>query len=805
MPESVLEYWRVGEMWMNYSLNTPVLQHSRYFYISNLLFTSKSAIMKTLFHLFSFLTVVMCATPSAAQWYFVDQPERPVAHYKTSRYDWVVVENYPNMLFSPNAGQTWLDVSAGLPAPHEMTVIAREAWLFGLDQYSGKIFRYDFNTPAWQEYGTGVPTAGFNLNFLEAGGNLLFIHRDQYFDNGKIYLSTDNGQTWSVSNEGLPENFKASFLIDAGGKVLVSGEGGLYFSADDGESWHPASNSPPGNCELQNLYGDGHGHIFTKDYCGNSLFSASAGMNWIPANGLPEDFTPFSIAATGGTIFMTGASEFPLQNATLFFASTNAGEKWEAVESLEAPPPARYGRVVVSGAHLLVTASNDLYLSADEGLTWAQVPGISTGELPYPEFYGNSHRLFLCGDGGFITSNDDGLNWDDRSAGIPLEAYDLQTLWAGDSLILASAWDNSNHGLLRSADYGATWSVSYDLGGITSFARGGGTIFATTWMGNMRALYKSTDEGLTWQAVTNSLEGAASLWSVLIRENYIYLGGKDGVYVSEDEGTTWELRSDGLTNGDAPVVSLAYDEVNEKIYAGTWMDGLYVSPKNGQQWEVVSPGIPAAALAADGGNVYAWSGEKVYYLHNGSNSWGTSTHLGMTQPDVAATSALLTHEGTVLVGAAGGVLQSTDFAESWENYSWGLPDNTDNTWLVTSLAKDGQYAYAVCGKEGIYRRSLLEFPTAAKDRDWAGGQVQIAPNPARGATILNFNLPEAKEPVYYRLVAPDGKVLMQEELAPGQSEQVILPLHGIPAGIYLVQLNSGHHQAIRRLMVLPQE
>jgi len=235
------------------------------------------------------------------------------------------------------------------------------------------------------------------------------------------------------------------------------------------------------------------------------------------------------------------------------------------------------------------------------------------------------------------------------------------------------------------------------------------------------------------------------------------------------------------------------------------MDGLYVSPKNAQHWEVVSTGIPAAALAADGGNVYAWSGEKVYYLPNGSNTWGTSTHLGMTQPSVAATSTLLTHEGTVLVGAAGGVLQSTDFAESWESYSWGLPDNTDNTWLVTSLAKDSQYAYALCGKEGIFRRALAELSTATEDLNWTGAQIQLSPNPARGATTLNFNLPEANEPLYYRLVAPDGRILIHKTIPPGQPGRVTLPLQDIPAGLYLVQLNNGRHQATRRLMVLPQE
>jgi len=761
--------------------------------------------MKALRYLFFILTAVMCAIPAEAQWQFVNRPERPVAHYKASRYDWVVVENYPGMLFSPDAGLTWQDVSAGLPLPHEMTVIVREAWLFGLDQYSGKIFRYDFNTPAWQEYGMGVPSDGFNLNFLEAGGNLLFIHRNQYFDNGKIYLSTDNGQTWAISNEGLPEEFKASFMIESGGKVLVSGEGGLYYSADDGESWLPASNGLPGYCDLQNLYGDGHGNIFTKDYCSNAMFSVNAGMSWMLANGLPQDFTPFSIAAIGGTIFMTGASEFPVQNATLFFASTNDGEKWEPIESLEIPPAARFGRVVLSGPYLLVTVNNDLYLSDDKGQTWTEIPDIPTGELPYPEFNGNSHRLFLCGDGGFLTSADNGLTWEDHSAGTSHEAYNLQTIFANDSLVLAGAWDNANHGLFRSADYGATWSVNYGLGGVTSVARSGGAIFATTWMANMQALYKSTDEGLTWQPVTNSLEGAANLWSVLIRENYIYLGGKDGVYVSEDGGTTWELRSNGLMNDGLPVVSLAYDEVNERLYAGTWMDGLYVSPKNAQHWEVVSTGIPAAALAADGGNVYAWSGEKVYYLPNGSNTWGTSTHLGMTQPSVAATSTLLTHEGTVLVGAAGGVLQSTDFAESWESYSWGLPDNTDNTWLVTSLAKDSQYAYALCGKEGIFRRALAELSTATEDLNWTGAQIQLSPNPARGATTLNFNLPEANEPLYYRLVAPDGRILIHKTIPPGQPGRVTLPLQDIPAGLYLVQLNNGRHQATRRLMVLPQE
>lgn len=747
------------------------------------------------------MILFICGTPLEAQWYLAGQPDRPVAHYKDSRYDWVVVENYPNLSFSPDAGQTWQDVSAGLPVPHDMAIIIREAWLYGLDQYSGKVFRYDFNTPAWQEYGTGVPSDGFNLNFLEADGNLLFIHRDQFFDNGKIYLSTDNGQTWNISNEGLPESFKANFMINNGVALLVNGEGGLYFSTDQGESWEPAAYGLTGDCDLQNLYGDRQGNIFTKDYCGHLMFSVNAGLSWIPANGLPDDFTPLSIAAAGDTLFMAGASEFPLQNATLFFVSTNAGEKWKPVESIEVPAGVRFGRVVASGPHLLLAIGRDVFLSDDAGFTWEQVPGMASGQLPYPELYANSHRVFFCGDGGFHTSTDDGLNWENRSDGILPETYDLQVLWADGPLVLASAWDNANHGLLRSTDYGATWTVNYSLGGVTSFAESNGTIFATTWMGNMRALYKSTDEGLTWQAVTNSLEGAVNLRSVLIREDKIYLGGSDGVYVSEDGGTTWELRSSGLMNGGAPVVSLAFDEVNEKLYAGTWMNGLFVSSNDGQKWEVVSTGIPAAALATDGGNVYAWNGEKVYYLPNGSSTWGTSTHLGMTEPNVAATSALLVHDGTVLAGTSGGVLQSTDYAESWVNYSWGLPGNTDNTWLVTALAKDGQYAYAACGKNGIYQRLLSEFPTAAKNVAPANTQLMITPNPARGATTLNFHLPDTEGPLYYRLLTPDGKVLMQETLLPGQSEQVMIPLHGIPAGIYLVQLNSGQYHISRKLVI----
>lgn len=55
-------------------------------------------------------------------------------------------------------------------------------------------------------------------------------------DNG-LYRSSDNGETWTLLQHGLPATRMQSWLEAGGRYYVVTSQGGIYVSSDDGENW----------------------------------------------------------------------------------------------------------------------------------------------------------------------------------------------------------------------------------------------------------------------------------------------------------------------------------------------------------------------------------------------------------------------------------------------------------------------------------------------------------------------------------------------------------------------------------------
>jgi ligand-binding sensor domain-containing protein len=119
---------------------------------------------------------------------------------------------------------------------------------------------------------------------------------------GGVFLSTDNGTSWSSASNGLPSNQDGSYqyvrcLALSGTNLFAGTNDGIFLSTDNGTSWSSASN-------------------------GTSWSSAS--------NGLPTNYDGKyqyvgSLALSGTSIF-AGTSDG-------VFLSTNNGAKWTKVST----------------------------------------------------------------------------------------------------------------------------------------------------------------------------------------------------------------------------------------------------------------------------------------------------------------------------------------------------------------------------------------------------------------------------------------------------------------------------------------
>lgn len=126
--------------------------------------------------------------------------------------------------------------------------------------------------------------------------------------------------------------------------------------------------------------------------------------------------------------------------------------------------------------------------------------------------------------------------------------------------------------------------------------------------------------------------------------------------------------------------------------------------------------------------------------------------------------------------------------------TWG--ENTSDEMLVAFFDIVPYRA----GDEAVALATRAVVPVGAS----AGGDFLLHPNPAEpGAATASFSLP-LPGPVSLRILDEKGRLVrtvLNQQAQPAGARQVPLPLQGLPAGLYLVQLEAGGSSRTGKLLV----
>ncbi len=162
----------------------------------------------------------------------------------------------------------------------------------------------------------------------------------------------------------------------------------------------------------------------------------------------------------------------------------------------------------------------------------------------------------------------------------------------------------SNPALMRSSDYGATWTAVLNDFGIDGESISLDPIHPDTmFAGNFADgnIFRSLDRGLTWTLMgrTGPILGGANLCALAIRPdspNILYAGSGGGsISKTTNYGATWQYVKNGTSPGffqETPRIVI--DPVNPMIaYAATYGDvdttlDLWKTTDGGEQWERTS-------------------------------------------------------------------------------------------------------------------------------------------------------------------------------------------------------------------------
>jgi len=546
---------------------------------------------------------------------------------------------------------------------------------------------------------------------------------------GGVFLSTNNGATWTAVYNGLTHPWIGALAI-SGTNIFAGTKGsGVFLSADNGANWTEV-NTGLTNTEItslaiigSNIFAGTPGGVFLSTDNGNSWTDVNNGLNNTNVTCL-NVYNSNLYAGTGG-------------NGV--YLSTNNGSSWAPINT--GMTTSYVNSIASSGSNILAaTWGAGVYRSQNDGASWTQVNSGLTNQDAMTLYKYNSDLYLGTRNGGAYYSNNNGSSWTPLNNGITSNT--VRTIIADGANVFAGTSD----GIFYSASYGTSWSAVNNglYNKLTQALYQNGTkLFAGTYGG----MYVSSDNGVTWNQSGLSY---TSVQSVTANGANLFAGTAEGVWSSTDNGNNW---SQGNT-----IIRWAYTNAlavsGSNLFAGT-NNGAYLSTDDGTSWTQVNNGLTntvVSSLAVSGSNLFAGTGNGVFLSTDNGSSWA-SVSVGLTNTEIHA---LLINGGDLFAGTSDGVFHSTNNGTSWTQVSSGdyisslgihgtdlyaggwrnayLSKNNGNTWtqcnggladrinLVCALYSNGADLFAGTQGDGVYKMA----PSINNDGVWTQQNAQMA-------------------------------------------------------------------------------
>ena len=508
--------------------------------------------------------------------------------------DWIFAGTHAGVYLSTDNGDNWIPTAlAGEDIHITLLFIDSSDRIFAA--YSGELYISTDDGTTWQQPTTplfGISSLAENSQGNLFAGNFDGVHisidggdhwtqtnltsgisslsidsQNQIFaGTSGVYLSTDNGDSWSLFHI-LPDSvYVVQFFTASPGNQLYAGvwdnsgdRDGVYRSTNSGVSWEKVNQGLADSLNLRYITTNSAGDVFAGTEHG--LFRTTNNGNDWHLFGVPGSFIA-SISFTQGTLFAETFWEF---TRGILFRSLDNGGIWERVnDGIE--NTIVFDIIEIPSGDLLCGSLNGIFRSTDEGSSWI------TDALPNNTvnvFKSNSaEQIFAGTDEGIFRSTDNGGNW--NQSGLTNEDIGKMALNSSDHLFAVTA----SNGIFFSTNSGDSWSpvgAGISTNTITDIViTTNDYIFAATDSG----VFRSTDDGNSWEAVTNRLLNPESVRTLSVDIlNNIFVGTfGQGVFKSTNNGDDWIQINDGLVNHF--VFSMESSPENY-LFAGTFGNGIY--------------------------------------------------------------------------------------------------------------------------------------------------------------------------------------------------------------------------------------
>jgi ASPM-SPD-2-Hydin domain-containing protein/type IX secretion system substrate protein len=533
------------------------------------------------------------------------------------------------VMLSTNDGMTWS--AAGTPFGSFHSMAQQGMNIFAASRDDG-VFLSPDNGASWTSVNNGLPMLGsgstYAITCLVVSNTNLFV--GGYFG---VFRSTNSGTDWIGSNIGVP--YEVTSLAVSSSNIFAGTSSGIFRSTDNGASWDTAGNGLPPAAHIHCLIPN-NGIIFAGIYDRGTYRSTDNGITWTEVmRGQTNCFAVTGINLYAGTF-----------NGV--FLTTDYGESWSNAGS--SPALIVTYTLAIRGTNIYAGTPAGVIRSTDFGNSWTEVnTGLTYASIVNLAVSGSS--LFGCGQGGIHRSTDYGVNWIPVNTGLStLRVHSLD----GDSANLFALTDD---GLFHSTNNGTSWTPTSSIRNIPAFAISEDYLFA-----GLGGVSRSSDNGVSWTAVNSGLTGLGgeTVGFLKVFGTNIFARTSDGLFLSTNNGANWAPANSGLFG-----VVRAMAHQGTSFYAGTVgsedKSGVYRSTDNGAIWSHANTGIPlpgyydgVVSLTVSGGHLFAGSHSgNTFVSDNDATTWTMMTR-GWPAPSGDSPEVQLAVSGQSLIAGTTG-------------------------------------------------------------------------------------------------------------------------------------------------------
>jgi len=462
---------------------------------------------------------------------------------------------------------------------------------------------------------------------------------------GEIFRSRDGGKTWDITADMHGKSVRTLALAPSNPRTLVAGAlDGIYRSRDGGDNWERIS--PEKHAEIKNVESlavdplnpdviyAGTWHLPWK--------TEDGGKSWHNIKkGVIDDSDVFSIAID------------PLNPANLYisacsgiYRSESAGALFQKIQGI--PYSARRTRMLRMdpGDPKIVYAgtTEGLWKTTDAGANWKRTTSdriIINDVLIDPR---RSSRVLLATDRGGVLASDDGaLTFAASNRGFThRQVASLLVQPDHPKDIFAGVLNDKEFGgVFASHDGGQTWTQTSD--GLE------GRDVLVLRQTSDSTLVAGTDRGVF------ELKAGATRWvpdNRFVEEKALSVPGKKGVTTTKTITGELNTRVSAL-------------EISGQSWYAASSDGLLVSTDAGQVWHKADlPNLKYVTSVTVAGNMVVASNRNALTVSvNGGESWLAPKPLA---PDFGINSVAVDGTGTIWLAAREGIFRSTDVGDTWK-------------------------------------------------------------------------------------------------------------------------------------------